>query len=582
MEPRTFDALSRAFAEGTPRRVVLKTLAASCLYGAFRPILRARTAYAAMDCAAIEACVRAADDLFEREAADCQEAPNPGPCIAAARRRHDAAVKACGPCPTGTRCESNTCCPDDKVSCATQPAPGCLLRNTANGDSISHTVQGTVNGQPLAVAWISDVRSDQLIRKSDTEVGGTRTSHSSTTVFRAGQPLFAIQVDDVADLAAPARRAWHSQFRYDPSFGVRSVHVAVENGQVSGDVDGRPFQSFPIDAPIRSLADLRFVDGRPAPTITIDAALASGIKSLGEQAKREAATCKPGRSQPGSARPGTTPFSISTGQRQLCNECMDTCRDDLLICQVVDAAAVGATCIFCPPCCVIEVIEAGAAASGGCDVTYGGCLVASCLRGGKACCPVFCHFDLNPGEGCCDSGEVCVDEHEPNSRSGCCSSDKACGSHCCGSNERCQPGDVCCPQGALICNGVCCTNGTCDSRGDCCPSPSRVCAGTCCAPFDVCCNNACCGGDNLCINNQVCCPRDLVCGQTCCPAGQHCLNGACAPCSQGTVPCSSPGRDGVIISTCCPPGANCCLGVCCTNATGHECTGPNGACGTLH
>lgn len=101
MDPQAFDSLSREFANGVPRRTVLKTLAAACFYGVFRPVLGVRTANAAQACVAadITACINTANDKLALALEDCNEVPHPVQCRAAAQKRHDAAVKACNPCP---------------------------------------------------------------------------------------------------------------------------------------------------------------------------------------------------------------------------------------------------------------------------------------------------------------------------------------------------------------------------------------------------------------------------------------------------------------------------------------------------
>ena len=147
MESHAFDALSRAFANGVPRRTVLKTLAAGCFYGVFRPILGIRTAIAAPTCAQIDACIKAADDEFDRQVQDCQEITHPESCRVAARKRHDVAIRACGPCPSGTRCESDVCCPNDQATCA----PPCKATRTDDGSTLQSTVTSTVRGAALIV-----------------------------------------------------------------------------------------------------------------------------------------------------------------------------------------------------------------------------------------------------------------------------------------------------------------------------------------------------------------------------------------------------------------------------------------------
>ncbi len=194
-------------------------------------------------------------------------------------------------------------------------------------------------------------------------------------------------------------------------------------------------------------------------------------------------------------------------------------------------------CPFFPPACA--ALAAGQLV---CDGEYAGCR-SYCLLG--HCCPKVCGFPdpLHPGLGCCESGEHCVDENDPNSRSGCCPSDRSvCGGKCCNSGEVCV-GDFCCPADATtVCNGVCCT-GSCTPGGECCPSPSHVCGNDCCPPFNKCCNGQCCGA------YQQCDPTLGICTNPPPPPP--------ASCPPGSAPCGIPDNTGVI-RTCCPPGLMCC------------------------
>jgi hypothetical protein len=591
MEQLAFDALSKQFAGGASRRVVLKALAAAWLSSLFRPILIIRPALSAQACrtADVTACIAAADQQLEQELDDCAEVPKPAQCRVAARKRHGQAVKACDPCPASTRCESNVCCPNDQATCAPRQSDAC-----------SFTVQRSFNNQVLALSWNSNIAVEQVARTSETTIKGTRTSHFTKIISLAGQPLVTLEVNETLDLAQPERRTVQSSYFYGTSFSVRSAKIITDNGTVSGDIDGRTFSPFPVIAQLTSLSQLQFADGKPAPTVTLDPALTDAINKLSDQARQSALTCQ---SSPLAGHVihedrGIRPFSIGPGQRQVCNACTGSCLNTLVTCQAIDGAGVGVTCVLCPVCCPIAV-GVGAGASGACDAAYGTCL-GLCIAPGNDCCPVFCRFDLSPGDGCCDSGETCVDETDSNARSGCCPSDRSvCGSKCCAPGEsccgdqccptgQCQPGNICCPPGQPVCNGVCCANGSCDNAGNCCSSPGHLCGATasnqgiCCAPFDVCCPDTCCGGDNICIDGRICCPRNQLCGHICCNPGQRCVNGACANCGPGTVPCLSVGPNGMTVSICCPPGAECCLGVCCTPQTGNQCAGPGGSCGVIH
>jgi len=212
-----------------------------------------------------------------------------------------------------------------------------------------------------------------------------------------------------------------------------------------------------------------------------------------------------------------------------CSGCNSQCTDDWHECKanyVTEAA--GVACIFFPPACAM-----GGAFEVFCDASYALCKLI-CLTG--RCCPKVCDFPdpLHPGSGCCDAGEHCVDENDPNSRSGCCPSDRqVCGDKCCASPEEICVGNFCCPPGSTtICNGVCCA-GTCTPIGDCCPPPNRVCGNDCCPPFSKCCRDQCCP------TGQECNPVDGSCwtpthggGISPCPLGREFCNGKCCPTGQ--------------------------------------------------
>src|SRR5215510_560959 len=76
--------------------------------------------------AAVDQCLSDAEDTLQSELDGCEEFPitRRGPCAAAATARYQAAIAKCDECPAGTRCDSNVCCPNDRVSCA----PPCAFR----------------------------------------------------------------------------------------------------------------------------------------------------------------------------------------------------------------------------------------------------------------------------------------------------------------------------------------------------------------------------------------------------------------------------------------------------------------------
>jgi len=167
-----------------------------------------------------------------------------------------------------------------------------------------------------------------------------------------------------------------------------------------------------------------------------------------------------------------------------------------------------------------------AVASAGCLIFYGACFAAAALGcwtafairlGGCAtddCCPKRCGAinPFEPGQGCCDKDEQCVDRYDPNSRQGCCPSDQiVCGGKCCAKGDSCC-GDRCCPKGNFCCGETCCPDGYFCRDGWACdrefigefpktppPKPPK-------RPFNIC--------------KEGWAP----CGTTCCPPGLQCCS----------------------------------------------------------
>jgi hypothetical protein len=272
-------------------------------------------------------------------------------------------------------------------------------------------------------------------------------------------------------------------------------------------------------------------------------------------------------------------YMPGTATMQSCNDCLQDCVNDNLICQGLAVAGTAICCaatvgLFCGGC-----VAAGAAASGLCDTTMLGCMAKCDI---SPCCPKLCGFPdpLNPGSGCCDSGESCVNQNDPNAREGCCPVGQAvcdgsccapgatcCGNSCCPQGSVCMQG-VCCPAGTTaLCNGQCC-DGACDAAGNCCVTPNYLCGTQCCSAFNQCCNGTCCATGSVCAAGS-CCPQAQACGDTCCPSGQQCQDpttGTCSACPAGTtsVICEG-GSFGQ--TACCPPGVACCNGQCCPYAS---------------
>lgn len=146
------------------------------------------------------------------------------------------------------------------------------------------------------------------------------------------------------------------------------------------------------------------------------------------------------------------------GTRHDCNDCLGGVAKALIICggtAAISAAAVCATTGWF----TFGLSCAGAAAAYGAALI--GCnaaaLVATGICAATTCCPKLCGVPnpFDPGSGCCDSDETCVDQNDPNSRHGCCPVGRDCGSVCCAPGEKCC-GEICCPL-----NYYCVDNRTC-------------------------------------------------------------------------------------------------------------------------
>lgn len=188
-----------------------------------------------------------------------------------------------------------------------------------------------------------------------------------------------------------------------------------------------------------------------------------------------------------------------------CNRCSEIALRNFAGCLVIGGISCIASGPFYPIC-------AGAALAA-CDL---GLLSQQAVCAYDDCCPKICGTPnpFDPGAGCCDANEQCVDRYDPNSRQGCCPSDQSvCGGKCCAIGERCC-GDTCCPPNSSCYEGVC--GGY----------PPFVTPGTPPPPEPV---NNCIFGGNPC--GSKCCPIGTMCcgvfnGQPDCKPGSN-FNNAC-------------------------------------------------------
>jgi len=215
------------------------------------------------------------------------------------------------------------------------------------------------------------------------------------------------------------------------------------------------------------------------------------------------------------------------GTRSSCTNCLDGCQTAAETC-VADASTILLGCLF-PPDCAIAAAAYGEALTA-CATSNYACKGACAVPYLGSCCPKVCGFPnpLDPGSGCCEAGEHCVDENDPNARDGCCPSDQStCGGKCC------APGDTCC-------GDSCCPAGFSCQEGRCCGPYDHVCGGECCPPFNKCCNGQCCGTYQECHPVTGDCwtaPPDFR--QKLCRAGWS-FSPACGCCPPGTMCCGSP------------------------------------------
>lgn len=191
-----------------------------------------------------------------------------------------------------------------------------------------------------------------------------------------------------------------------------------------------------------------------------------------------------------------------------CRVCTGTCEKLAGVCGAGVAASVAAVC-------------AGTLGLGcGAAIAWGAAILADCAEGfaaciglcnvpnwvplvGGYCCPKICGAP-NPvdgyssGSGCCDLGETCVDQNDPNSREGCCPGGQSvCGGNCCAKGENCC-GDTCCPENYFCLEGGICTEyPPFTLPGNDPPTPpvnncifgGEPCGRKCCLGGFVCCND---------------------------------------------------------------------------------------------
>lgn len=170
-----------------------------------------------------------------------------------------------------------------------------------------------------------------------------------------------------------------------------------------------------------------------------------------------------------------------------CNRCSEIALRNFGVCVGIGAVGSIACGPFYPACF--------GTALAACDLAL---LSAQALCAYDDCCPKICGTPnpFDPGAGCCDANEQCVDRYDPNSRQGCCPSDQSvCAGKCCPKGYSCC-GDTCCPPNYFCRDGGFCS----EFPSDLLPPPGPP------PPPPV--NNCIFGG--------------APCGSKCCPPGLEC------------------------------------------------------------
>jgi hypothetical protein len=208
-----------------------------------------------------------------------------------------------------------------------------------------------------------------------------------------------------------------------------------------------------------------------------------------------------------SAQSVVSAYYPGPGTTHDCQSCINTCLKVFGLCSAGAAAVVGVGCLAIVTC--PAAVAAATTIQEGCTVALAGCYGICNIPYVGECCPKPCGFPnpFDPGSGCCDADETCVDQNDPNSRQGCCPVGQYCGGNCCAAGESCC-GDLCCPQ------------------------PNHCCGGSCCEPNIPCCGDTCCSflpppgtppppppANNCIFGGEPCMGK-------CCPIGTVCCGGS--------------------------------------------------------
>jgi len=330
--------------------------------------------------------------------------------------------------------------------------------------------------------------------------------------------------------------------------GSRVGTFYLQNGVVSGNIDGRSFLPFSLG---NDNITVIFTDGRPSPILHPKSNTTALVQIIRDQLLKVYPQCVP-------PPPAAANSSITISPRQA--PALDWAQNVAHSTNFNDAA-----CFACK-----------AAADTEAALGYAGC--------GFVCGSIFLSWEcgncmsavtntLNSAQAACQASTNCCKNRCGNIFSGCCGLGEVCFSPdvfnlCCDAGQQPCGVDLCCNQDQTCSAGYCCpTPQLCGNGGSLCCEADEACnsAGTACCPD---CGGACCPG-NVCLGGTTCCAQQDVCGSVCCPTGAgllepgNCVNPAESLCCYN----SQIEVDGL----CCNPGdvncgGNCCSGNCVNNS----------------
>ena len=311
----------------------------------------------------------------------------------------------------------------------------------------------------------------------------------------------------------------------------------LQNGVVSGNIDGRSFVPFSLG---QGNITVTFTDGQPPPVLHPKANTTALVQVVQNQLPQAYPHCVPPPPAGGNSSVIVPRQGTPLDWTQTLAHSTDFDDAACFACQTGADAAAAAGYAGCGFICGSLFLswECGSCISGVTD-TYNNAQAA--CQASTNCCKNRCGGIFG---GCCGATEVCF----PGWFNLCCDQDTTpCGIDiCCAADQTCSAG-FCCPTPQVCGAGdsICCPAGqTCDTAGDsCCPD----------------CGGPCCGSD-VCLGGDACCAEADVCGDICCPSDAgllgtgHCLAaGLC--CYNDEI-----NADGL----CCSPGETNCGGQCCS------------------